>query len=273
MRYLGSAFKYIFKNFIFVFVFALIPSYFLAMTADLKNLASIAESVAAGNADVEFYQIFSFLSPINEEGWPFALVFLAVAAVCMPLLLGFIERHMRIGNRSFKGIAGQLNSNFVSTLVVLLVFAVIYELWSLIAAGLIYAVVLILDGPVCLALAVAVLLGMAALISYLASLLLLWLPSMQITGYSFMDSLSYSNQLYVPNRGKLFLAVFLPFLAGVLLQFAIVAVSPTEIFRISAYIFLELIYLVLFLYYNSLMYVAYFDAAGEERVDLKKKFG
>ena len=273
MRYLGSAFKYIFKNFIFVFVFALIPSYFLAMTADLKNLASIAESVAAGNADVEFYQIFSFLSPINEEGWPFALVFLAVAAVCMPLLLGFIERHMRIGNRSFKGIAGQLNSNFVSTLVVLLVFAVIYELWSLIAAGLIYAVVLILDGPVCLALAVAVLLGMAALISYLASLLLLWLPSMQITGYSFMDSLSYSNQLYVPNRGKLFLAVFLPFLAGVLLQFAIVAVSPTEIFRIPAYIFLELIYLVLFLYYNSLMYVAYFDGAGEERVDLKKKFG
>ena len=273
MKYIGSAFKYLFKNFIFLFPFALLPSYFLAMSINIDNLASLAESALEVRTDFGFLQVFTFLSPFNAEGWPFALLFVAACAVFIPMLHGFIERHMRIGSRSFKGIAGRFNTNFLPTLVVLILFLLAYELWALLAAGLLYAVTLLLDGIACYVLAVAVLFGANALLAWLASGFLLWLPCMQITGYGFMDSLNFTGQLYARRRGRLFLAVFLPLLAGVVLQFAIAAASPLESLRIPTYIFLELVYLFLFLYYCVLMYVAYFDAAGEERMDLVKKYG
>lgn len=272
MKYIGSAFKYVFKNFIFVFLFAIIPAYFLAMTADIENIASISESIFSGKADLTFAQLFAFLSPLNGKGWPWAIVFFVSAAVCMPMLFGFIEKHMRIGSRSLKGLAGRFNNNFLSTLVILLIFTAVFELWALIAAGLVFAVTLLIDGFAAFIVALIVLLGMDALIAYIASLILLWLPCLQITGYSFMDALSYSNQLYAQRKGRLFLAVFLPLLAGVVLQMVIVWVSPIAGFRIPVFILLELVFLILFLYYCVLMYVAYFDAAGEERMDLKKKF-
>lgn len=154
MKYIGSAFKYLFKNFIFLFLFALLPSYFLAMSVDIENLAALAESALAASADFTFWQLFTFLSPFNAEGWPFALLFLAACAVFIPMLLGFTEKHMRIGSRSYKGIAGRLNTNFLPTLVVLVLFMLVYELWALLAAGLVYAVTLLLDGTACFVLAI-----------------------------------------------------------------------------------------------------------------------
>lgn len=272
MKYIGSAFKYVFKNFIFVFLFALIPAYFLAMTADIGNIASISESIFSGKADLTFAQLFAFLSPLNGKGWPWAIVFFVAAAVCMPMLFGFIEKHMRIGSRSLKGVARCFNNNFLSTVAVLLIFAAVYELWALIAAGLVFAVTFLIDGFASYIVALIVLAGMDALIAYIASLILLWLPCLQITGYNFMDALSYSNQLYAKRKGKLFVAVLLPLLAGIVLQMFIVWVSPMAGFQIPVFILLELVFLLLFLYYCALMYVAYFEAAGEERADLKKKF-
>lgn len=243
------------------------------MSADVDNLASLAESALAASADFDFSQVFTFLSPFNGKGWPFALLFLVMCAVFIPMLLGLIEKHMRIGSRSFKGIAGRFNTNFLPTLVVLLLFVAAYELWALLAAGLLYAVTLLLDGVVCFVVAVAVLIGANALLAWLSSGFLLWLPCMQITGYGYMDSLSFTGQISARHRGKLFWAVYIPMLVGVVLQFAVVAASPLEALRIPTYVFLELIYLFLFLYYCILMYVAYFDAAGEERMDLVKKYG
>lgn len=273
MKYIGSAFRYLFKNFIFLFPFALLPSYFLAMSVDVDNLASLAESTLAVETNFDFLQVFTFLSPFNAEGWPYAIVFVVMCAVFVPMLHGFIERHMRIGSRSFKGVAGRFNTNFLPTLAVLALFLAAYELWALLAAGLIYAVTILLDGIACYVLAVSVLFGANALLAWLASAFLLWLPCMQLTGYSYLDSLNFSGQLYARRRGKLFLAVFLPLAVGVVLQFAIAAASPLEALRIPAYVLLELVYLFLFLYYCILMYVAYFDAAGEDRMDLTKKYG
>ena len=255
-----------------MFLFGLLPSYFLAMSTDIENLAHLAENAMAANTDFGFWNIFTFLSPFNAKGWPFALLFLASCAVFIPMLHGFIEKHMRIGSRSFKGIAGRMNSNFLPTFVVLLLFVLVYEVWALIASGLVSAVLFLVDGIAAFILSVAVVFAANALLAWFSSGFLLWLPCMQITGYSYMDSLTFSAQLYWRRRGKLFLAVFLPLLAGVVLQFVIIAASPLEALRIPAYVLLELVYLLLFLYYCVLMYVAYFDAAGEERMDLVKKY-
>ena len=272
MRYIASTVKYLFRNFIFIFVFALVPSYFFAMTLDRQNLVSIADTIFALKADFTFGQIFSYLSPINAGRWAYSLVCFIVLVVCLPMLLGFIEKHMRIGSRSFKGVAGRFNHNFLTTLAVLVILLAVYELWAVITAGLIYAETLFLGGIACYVVMLAIYLAMVALISYIASIFLLWLPCLQITGYNFVDALSFCNQLYVQKRGRLFLSVFIPMLCGVVLQFAVSGLNLADNLHFLGFICSELIYLFLILYYSILMFVAYFDTAGEERMDVKKKF-
>lgn len=271
MNYAGGAFRYAFKNFIFLFLFALLPSYFLAMSTDAENARALFAGLF-GEGDVAFTTFFFFLSPFNAHGWPYALVAFVLAAVCLPMLTGFIEKHMRIGIRSLHGLRSRFNHNFVSTLVLLFVFVAVYELWALIAAGLLYAETLLFGGVASAVIVVCTFAGLAALVCYLASLVLLWLPSLQITGYAFMDALACANALYSAVRGRLFCSVTVPALVGLVVQFVSLVLIPA---RLEAVDFLvrELVFLILLLYFAALMFVAYFAASGEERQDLVKNYG
>ena len=146
MKYIGGAVAYVFKNFIFSFIFALLPSYFLSSSMDFKNLEVILDNVLSARADIDFRQIFVFLSPAVSGRWPFVLVCFVCSLVCAPMLLGFIEKHMRIGSRSLKGLGGRFNYNFLTVLTVMLIGVAVYEIWALIAAGLLFAEVLFLGG-------------------------------------------------------------------------------------------------------------------------------
>lgn len=273
MRYIGSALKYMFKNFIFIFVFALVPSYFFALTQDAQNIEDLVRAFRPGAEGPEFSQLFNFFSPFNGRGWPYALVCLASLAIILPMLFGFIEKHMRIGSRTLRGLAGRFNTNFLTTLVLLVAGVAVYELWALIAAGLIFAETLILGGAAFTIIALVTYAGMMALACYLASAFLLWLPCQLITGYNFMDSLAYTNQLSVGHKGGLFLSVFLPAAAGLVVE--VLTVWLCGMAELAAVIFIvtELLFLFFVLYISSLMFSAYFRLTGEERMDLKKKYG
>ena len=270
MNFAGGAFRYAFKNFIFLFCFALLPSYFLAMSTDAEN-ARMLFAALSGGGEVTFGSLFFFLSPFNAHCWPYAVAAFVLASVCLPMLTGFIEKHMRIGIRSLRGLRGRFNHNFVSTLVLLFIFVAVYELWALLTAGLLYAETLLLGGLARTAAVAVTFLGMVALVCYLASVALLWLPSLQITGYTFMDALSCANALYVPVRGKMFLAVAVPAVAGLAVQLVCLLLIPA---RLEALDFLvrELVFLLLLLYYAALMFAAYFAASGEERQDTVKNY-
>lgn len=271
MRSIAATLQYIFKNFLFIFVFALIPSYFFAASLDLENIRALAQALLSAE-NPEFLQVFSFLSFVNARGWVFSVICLILLVICLPLLFGFIEKHMRIGSRSFKGIWGRFNTNFLSTLVVGVLFLAMYELWALIASGLIYGSTLMFSDAAGSVAAVLVYFVMLALISYLASIFLLWLPCLLITGYNFMDALSYSNQLYAGKKGGLFLAVFVPgAVSGVVTLLVVGVFAPMHV-QMPVFLIEEILFLLLMLYYSALMFVAYFRLTGEERADLQKKF-
>ncbi len=261
-----------FKNFIFLFAFALIPSYFFAMSVDLRSLEKIASNLLAADVDVTFATVFNSVSLINGARWPFGLVCLASMAVCMPMLLAFIEKHMRIGSRSLKGLFGRINYNFLSTVVLLLLALAVYELWALLVSGLVYASILLFDGAARFIAAVIVAAGMVLLLSYIFMQVWLWLPCLHITGYSYMDALAFSSQALGSNKKQLYLAVMLPYVAGMILILTAVGVCSRFDIVVPVFVLVELIFILLFLYFNVLMFTAYFDAAGEEREDLKKHF-
>ncbi len=272
MKYIANAFKYVFKNFIFIFPFALIPSYFFAAALDLQSLERIVRKVLAMDVDVSFDTVFNSFSLINGPRWPFGVVSFVCMAVFMPMLLAFIEKHMRIGSRSLKGIARRINYNFISTLVMLVVALAIYELWALVSSGLVYAAIILFGGAARTVIAILLALGMYLLLAYIFTQIWLWLPCLQITGYNFMDALNFSAQAIGQNKKKLYVSIMLPYIAGMALILAVVGACSLYHVLVPAFVFIELIYILLFLYFNVLMYAVYFDAAGEEREDLKKRF-
>ncbi len=271
MRSIGSTLKYIFKNFLFIFVFALIPSYFYAASLDMENIRDLTQTLLAAE-NPSFLQVFSFLSFVNANGWILSLACFVSLGICLPLLLGFIEKHMRIGSRSLKGIWGRFNTNFLSTLFVGVLFLAMYELWALIASGLIYGATLMFSGIAGNVAAVLLYFAMLALIAYIASVFLLWLPCLLITGYNFVDALAYSNQLYAGKKGGLFLAVFLPCAVSGVVTLLVVGVFAPMHVPLPVFFIVEILFLLLMLYYSALMFVAYFRLTGEERADLQKKF-
>lgn len=273
MKYIGGAFAYVFKNFIFIFIFALLPSYFLSSSMDFKNLEVILDNVLSARADIDFRQIFVFLSPAVSGRWPFVLVCFVCSLVCAPMLLGFIEKHMRIGSRSLKGLGGRFNYNFLTVLIVMLIGVAVYEIWALIAAGLLFAEVLFLGGVARFIVVLITYLALIALLCWIGMLCLLWIPCRLVTGYNLFEALAYSNRLIAGGKGRsLLLAVLLPVLAGVVLQFFFVWLAVMTGFVLIEFISLELTILVLFLYFFALMFVVYFDLTGEERADLEKKY-
>ena len=190
----------------------------------------------------------------------------------MPMLLAFIEKHMRIGSRSLKGIARRINYNFISTLAMLVLALAIYELWALVSSGLVYAAIILFGGIARTVIAIVLALGMYLLLAYIFTQIWLWLPCLQITGYNFMDALNFSAQAIGQNKKKLYVSIMLPYIAGMVLILAVVGVCSMYDVLVPAFVLIELIYILLFLYFNVLMYAVYFDAAGEEREDLKKRF-
>lgn len=272
LRYIAGAFRYVFKNFIFLFPFALIPSYFFATALDIGNLEAIVNKITSADASFSFPNIFNAFSLVNGMRWAFALVSFVCIVLFMPLLLAFIEKHMRIGSRSFKGLIRRINYNFLSTLIFLIIAFAVYEIWALIASGLVYTAVLLFGGIARL-IAVAVLAaGMVLLLAYIFSLIWLWLPCLQITGYSFGDALAFSSQIAGGKRRAIWLSLLIPYAVGAALAMVVVWVCAAYEITIPVFVFIEIIYIFLFLYLNAHMYVVYFDAAGEEREDLKKHY-
>lgn len=273
MRYLAMAFRYVFKNFIFIFFFAIIPSYFFVMSADIPNIAAIAESIVSGRFAPSFYELFDFFSLFSPDRWPFALAAFLLTVLFMSMLLSLMEKHMRIGTRSFRDLFKRIDYNIGSTFFILILGAAFYEIWALVSAGFVSVIVLIVTNELarCI-LGVIASAGMMLLLCYVVSVFLLWLPCRQITGYSFLDSLAYSSQLATGRRRSIFLSVFLPYVACAFLQGAVVIIAAVFDVRVIVFFCIEIIYIFMFLYYNALMYVMFFDANGEERMDLKKKY-
>ena len=272
MKYIGGALRYMFVNFIFIFVFALLPSYFVAMSVDLDSLARLVRGFFT-DGDFLFYDLFFMLSPFNATGWPFAIVCAVCILVCMPMLLGLIEKHMRLGIRTFKGVFGRFDCNFLATFVVTFVLFACYEVWAVITAGLLYAESLLLAGIASSVVVLITLIGLVAALCYGASYMLLWLPCRLLTGCGYIEALRYSNQLVYKKRGSLFLSVFLPVAVSLVLDLLVVGLSSMGNLNIPVVLTVELLVLLLFLYYASLMFVAYFDLTGEERMDISRKPG
>ena len=270
MRYTTQAIKYVFRNFIFLLPFVLLPAVLLSFSTDEIAIRTVLQQAFSGNVNQwTFGELFRAVSVLNFSSWQsitagvfavFSLIFFAC------LLMAFLEKHMRVGKRSCKTLFPKLNDNLLPTCGYVLLLLALYEAWSLITVALLYfvsrisAVVLayVCIGVVAIATFVALL--------YVISLMYLWLPCMQITGFKAKEALKYSFELNAPVKGQIVLGQ----LVFLLLAETAVGVCAWFTFNLLWFTITSTIfYAVLIMVYAVRMQIVYFDRDNIDRADLK----
>jgi hypothetical protein len=273
MKYTIQSSKYVLKNWLYLLPFAILPALFLSVSTDEKALNEIVGGFFSGTLkNWNFSSLFCAVSVLNFGSWKsiaFGLFGIVAIVVCVSLMMALMEKHMRIGKRTFNGIFSKLNDNLISTCGYALLLVSIYEVWSLLTAALLFFVSRIAGVALSYAFAVIVFLGMHIVLLWAISVIYLWLPCMQITGFKAVEALHYTNQLSSEVKWKISVGQLLS------LFVAEAAICLCAWFAIDALWFTLLTtaaYSVLIMVYCVRMEIAYFDLDNIERADLKKYY-
>ena len=119
MKYTIQTSKYIFKNFFYVVLFAIIPAFALSLSLAEEEIIRVLNAVFVGDFSTwTFADLFCAISVLNFGSWHSILsgmVGLIALVLCVALLMAFLDKHMRFGKRTFNGLWSKLNDNFIST--------------------------------------------------------------------------------------------------------------------------------------------------------------
>ena len=273
MNYTAQSSKYIFKNFFYIFPFAVIPAVFFSLSTDEAAIIAVLKAFFNGNLDEwTFGELFRSISMLNFASWQslvFGIVGILLVVPCVALLMALLEKHMRIGKRGFSGVWGKLNDNLLSTCGYIFLLLLVFEIWTLLTAAILYFVSMINVPAVAYAAIVIFYLLLHFLLLYAIGTIYLWLPCMQITGFGAFEALHYSYQIFSPVKwSTLWEQYFLLLVAENLISLCALFVQGELVF----FILTSALYMFITLFYCVRMQIAYFDRDNMERADIKYSY-
>ena len=273
MRYTIQACKYVIKNFFYVLPFVILPALFFSVSTDEKAIECLMDTLLAGDfSKLHFSHIFYAISIFNFSSWKAVgsgAVGIIALVFCVALLMAMLEKHMRIGKRTFNGVFSKLNDNFISTCGYALLLLAIYEVWTLLTSALLFLVSRFTVGVLAYILCALVYLGMHVVLLYAVSIIYLWLPCMQITGFRATEALYYSNRLANPVKWRILLGQILFLFVSETTVCLCVLFAPNPVLLM---VLTTSFYAILIMVYCVRMQIAYFDLDNIERADLTRYY-
>ena len=107
MKYTFQSIKYIAKNFIYVFPFAVLPAFLFAFSIDEAALETLLTGFFSANFEwLDFAIVFRSVSFLGfSSGWSVLTGLGGLIALILggSLLMAWTEQNMRIGKRSYRG--------------------------------------------------------------------------------------------------------------------------------------------------------------------------
>ncbi len=272
MKYTMQSSKYVCKNFIYLFPFAILPAVFLSISTDQKAIVSVIQKLLSGEINGwKFSEIFRAISVLNFASVPsivFGIVGIIIIVPCVALLMALLEKHMRIGKRTFNGLWGKLNDNFLSTFVGVFLLIGIYEIWTLLLSAFLFFMSRIPVLPVSYAISAIGYVTFHIVLMIGISTIYLWLPCMQITGFRPAEALQYSYYLMGDVKGRIIAAQLAVLLAVEVAIVLCAAFIPGIAFNIVV----AVLYAGVIMIFCVRMQVAYFDRDHIERADTAKYY-
>ncbi len=269
MRYTVQSTKYVLKNFIYLLPFTILPAVFLAFSTDENAISEVIQAVVTGKiGEWTFAGIFRAISVLNFATWQsivFGIVGIIVIVPCVALIMALLEKHFRIGKRTFNGLWAKLNDNFLSTLFGVVILLGIYELWSLLISAMLFFVSRISIVALAYVFAGLVFILLHLLLMIAISTIYLWLPCMQITGFRAFEALVYSYHLMGQIKGRIvFAQLVILFSMEAFICLCALFIPMGILFDVIV----AAVYAVIIMIFCVRMQLAYFDREHIERADL-----
>ena len=273
MQYTAQSGKYIFKNFWYIFPFAIIPAFFFALSSDREAIRCAVETLFTGRInEFHFAHLFRAISILNFASWQsvvFGILGVFLIVLCVAMMLALLDKHMRIGKRTYNGLFSKLNDNLVSTAGYAFLLLVIYEIWALVTAALLDLFFMIPNTLIAYILSGFVFLTMHIVLIYAIGTIYLWLPCMQITGFKALEALQYSYQLTSPVKWRLLFGQLFILLSVEALICVCACFIP---FGGLFWLVTAGLYALMIMTYCVRMMVAYFDRDNIQRADLNRYY-
>ncbi len=244
-----------------------VAAFCFAATIDPHSGKVIAESVQGGDIGARISSWALYFLPFNMTHWWTFLISLAgyvVLILDVALACAAADRHMRYNSLSPRGLFSSMNNNIIPSFFVVFTLVIVTSIAAVLEAGIMKATswmgsyVYILGIIICVIVYVALM--------YAAVRFILWLPCYVITGFRPLESLSYAYALTVPNIKKLFLSAGVP-VTGSILANAVLPVYLPAAVSIPVVGIIDALVCVCLI---SMSFIAYIDADGIKREDLKK---
>ena len=199
MKYTIKSNKYIAKNLFYILPFAIIPAFFLSISTDEKALISVLQKVFGSKPQqLTFSELFRAISILNFASWQsivFGIIGIILIIVCVAMMMAMIEKHFRIGKRTYRGLFSKLNDNLISTGGYAFLMVILYEVWTLITTIGVFIFSKIFINAVAYVMMALFFVIMHIALIYIIGQIYLWLPCMQITGFKAIHALYYSNRM------------------------------------------------------------------------------
>ncbi len=263
--------KYIFKNLWYVLPFALVPAFLFAFSFDYDAIRHVMHAFYTnGLHDMDFFHLFRAFSFVRVDHVWSALVSAAaliLGSICFTLMLIFVEKHMRIGKRTLSGLKRQFTWLILPVVCMAVFYLALYELFALIVSSLLFVVCRLPSTAFLYVLFVAVIAVFAFFLLYAVTLLYLFLPCKQVTGFRTYDAFLYSYRLMARVRGRLLLSLALSVSAG------FVILTSASLLPFSAFVAIAfLLSAFFFMSFGVRMETVYFKTDKLDREDLLKSY-
>ena len=270
MRIAFGNWKYLFSNFWYVIVCGLIPAVYLALSFDFTAFSFVLRSFLHGTPRVHFMELLCAFGPIRIDsilGGVYTLLTYVLSSLFASLLLCLVEKHMRIGKRSFSGLGTEMKNLLGPTFLIILLFYALAETAAIIVSAIMFWVFSIGTTAIVYLLCALALVLVFFLFLYVFEAFYLWLPCLQITGFGPYHAFLYSYRLSMGVRWKLIGAHALSIVVTVVILGAMTFL-PELAFRGVAFV------LCLFLYSSMFirMETVYFETDKLDREDIIKSY-
>lgn len=224
--------------------------------------------------DVEKYNTFAdiFFAQSEIRSWVplvIGLVIVPIIIIFISLLCGVESKHMRWGILSFKEIPRRINNNIMPVFKLVLAFLLLMQLYAVVCTTITFMWIKIFKKYVtALTLTIITNVFLFILLLIVFATVSLMLPIMSITGLNMKKAFVESMMLVKGKFIKILFAILLP----LVIPYTIMGVLSAYFNAWWLKIVNAVMYLFIYSYYITFMYVTYCDIADIDREDLKNKY-
>jgi hypothetical protein len=266
MKYIKLTLKYVTSNLL------LLPCYVVAIICFALIINPAADHLIIANATSgqpnNFYNWFAALllfNPLNWSTYLSGIIAYAVLICDLAFIHSLVDKHVRFGSKSFRSITNGFNINVCNGLI-LAVFAIVLHLLATVIFAAVMTTCEALMPPYSYILGILICLIFFVALSLAASLFLMWLPCVEVTGFKKYEALLYAYALARQRMKGLFVSFSIPLVIVTLVSLTVSFLTAMPV----AFVVVPILCGTLFIYFAVLSYIAYADAEGIEREDLKK---